>query len=130
MAKVADAHSSLPERLRAAYLTRDLEALGALLADDVHWGDDDLPRRCRNRSEVLATFARGMDAGADAEITELLEGTNGILCGLVVRWPDAGQRPGDGRLLYHVYLTRDERIAEIRRYDDRASAAEAAGVTD
>jgi len=36
-------------------------------------------------------------------------------------------RPRD-HVLFHVYLVRDGRIAEIRRYDDRPSAAEAAGV--
>jgi hypothetical protein len=127
MPQTTGAEGSLSERLHQALLTRDLEALGSLLADDVRWGDDEHPRRCRNRSEVMATFARGMDDGVDAEITEFLPGTRGILCGLAVKWPEGAERSGD-RLLYHVYLVEHDRIVEIQRYDDRGSAMEAAGI--
>jgi ketosteroid isomerase-like protein len=118
---------SLVDQLRQAFSTHDLEAFGALLADDVRWGDDEHPRRCKNRSEVLGTFSRLLSDGVDAEITELLTGTDGILCALSMQWPENNQRPGD-RSLYHVYLGSDDHIDEIRRYDDRASAADAAGI--
>jgi ketosteroid isomerase-like protein len=119
--------ADLADRLRAALTARDLGAFGMLLSDDVRWGSDDHPRACRNRSDVLATFARIMSEGAEGAITELAVGTEGILCGLAVAWPTPSQHPDD-RNLFHVYLVRDGRIVEIQRYDDRDSAAEAAGV--
>lgn len=127
MPQTTGAESSLSVRLHQALLTRNLEALGALVVDNVRWGDDEHPRRCRNRSEVLATFARGMDDGADAEIMEFRPGTRGILCGFVVKWPDGAERSPE-RLLYHVYLVKEDRIVEIQSYEDRESAAEAAGM--
>jgi ketosteroid isomerase-like protein len=117
----------LTERVRAALTTRNLRAFGALLSDDVRWGDDDHPRRCRSRSDVLATFRRLMGDGVEADITELVAGTNGLLCGLDVQWPTPGDHPSK-RTLFHVYLVRDGHIVEIQPYDDRESAASAAGI--
>jgi ketosteroid isomerase-like protein len=116
---------STSERIREAFARRDLALLAPLLADDVRWGDRDHPRSCRNRAQVLGTFGSLMDEGVEGEVVELAEGTNGILCELAIRWPDG--RPGDPGL-WHVYLLRDAKIAEIRRYDDRANAANAAGL--
>ncbi|HUI02542.1 MAG TPA: nuclear transport factor 2 family protein [Acidimicrobiales bacterium] len=113
--------------LREAYARRDLTLLGPLLADDVRWGEADHPRACRNRADVLRTYAAVMGEGAEGEVTELAEGSEGILCGLTVRWPEGGRRRGPGAL-YHVYVVRHGRIAEIRPFDDRARAAAAAGV--
>lgn len=122
-----DRPPSIAERLTRAYEARDLSLLAPLLADDVTWGDANHPRGCRNREQVLATFGALMGDGVDGRITELVEGDAGLLCGLAVEWPDPAARPDD-RTLFHVYLLRDDLIAEIRRYDDRASAAAAAGV--
>ncbi len=117
----------LAERVRTALTARDLDAFGPLLSDDVRWGDDNHPRRCRSRSDVLATFRRLMDDGAEADITELVAGTNGLLCGLAVRWSGIEDNPRE-RTLFHVYLVRDDHIVEIQPFDDRDSAAQAAGV--
>jgi ketosteroid isomerase-like protein len=120
-------NADLVERVRNALSARDLDAFGTLLSDDVRWGADDLPGRCRSRADVLATFGQLMGKGVQGVITELAAGADGILCGLAVTWPTPGDHPDD-RHLFHVYLVRDGRIVEIRRYDDRESAAAAAGV--
>ena len=127
MPGTVDDTAGIADRLRAALTARDLDAFGMLLSDDVRWGSDDHSRTCRNRSDVLATFARLMSEGAEGAITELAVGTEGILCGLAVAWPRPSHHPDD-RNLFHVYLVRDGRIIEIQRYDDRDSAAEAAGI--
>jgi ketosteroid isomerase-like protein len=118
---------SIADQIRRAYGTRNLDALAPLLADDVTWGDANHPRGCRNRSDVLATFSRLMDEGVGGQITELSEGSDGLLCGLTVEWPEGHQRSED-RTLFHVYRIRDGLITRIERYDDRDSASEAAGV--
>jgi ketosteroid isomerase-like protein len=118
---------SLAEKVRQSLTTHDLDAFGALLTDDVSWGDVGHPRGCRNRSDVLATFGQLLNKGVDGHITELETGPSGILCGLTVDWPDGDPRSADTSL-FHVYIVRDGQICEIRRYDDRDSAAEAAGL--
>jgi hypothetical protein len=120
--------SSIAQEIDAAFATHDVAAFGALLADDVRWGDDDHPRKCRGRSDVLATFARLIAGGVDADVTETLTGRDGVMCCLRVRWPDPNDRRR-GTVLYHVYLLRDGRVSEIQRYDDRPSAVAAIGPT-
>ncbi len=117
----------LAERVRQAFEDHDLEAFGELLADDVTWGDINTERGCRNSTEVLATFERILDKGIDGFVTEVKTGRKGILCGLSVTWPSG--TPDEGNTgLFHVYMVKDNRIFQIRRFDDRISAAKAAGL--
>lgn len=112
-------------RLRRAFADQDLVALGALLTDDVRWGDDDHPRKCRSRNDVVATFSRLLGEGVGGEITSLEEGPDAVLCELRVTWPNEADRRR-GQRIFHVYQLKDGRICEIRRFDDRRSAREAA----
>ncbi|GEM_PF-1861938 len=121
-----DENLGLAALVRKALTTLDLDAFGALLHDNVRWGTDDHPRRCRSRSEVLATLRRAVDDGARAEVTEVTGGSTGLLCGFVVHWPASGG-PARRRRLFHVYVVHEGRIAEIKPFTDRASAALAAG---
>jgi ketosteroid isomerase-like protein len=118
--------ASIARQIRQAYSTRNLDVLAPLLAEDVTWGDPGHPRGCRNRSDVLATYSRLMSEGVDGEITELSHGTTGLLCGLAAHWPDPAGKPE--RNVFHVYRIQDGLITRIDRFDDRESAAEAAGV--
>lgn len=112
------------EQLRAAFENRDIDSLSPLLADDVRWGDDNHPNRCRNRKQVLNTFRQGIREGElTADITEMVQGPAGILCALDVHGPD-----GRDKTIFQVYLLRGEKIAEIWRYDDRPNAAKAVGI--
>lgn len=122
-----DDDSSLARRLSLALASRDLDALGELLSDDVTWGDVTHPRACHNRSDVLATFSRMLDVGVNGDVTELATGSEGILVGLEVTWPEDSPRESETSL-YQVYLVRDDLIVEIRRFDDRTSAARVAGL--
>ncbi len=116
----------IASELERAFAARDLEALGNLLADDARWGDDGASNKCRNRQQVVATFARLLDEGADGGVDEVVVGANGVLCELHVEWPGAASRSGR-ESFYHLYVVRDGKIVEIRRYDDRESAAVALG---
>jgi ketosteroid isomerase-like protein len=119
--------SSLAQRLSLALASRDLDALGALLSDHVTWGDVTHPRGCRNRNDVVATFSRLIDFGVSGTVTEVATGPRGILVGLEVAWPDDSPRESDTNI-FQVYLVRDDKIVEIRPFDDRAGAARAAGL--
>jgi hypothetical protein len=117
----------LIDQVRDALTSRDLDAFGVLLTDDVRWGDEQHPRGCRNRADVLKTFARGMSDGVEGTISELERGRDGIMCRLSVTWPEENSRSHDVDV-FHVYLVRDERIYVILRFFDRDSAAHAAGI--
>jgi ketosteroid isomerase-like protein len=117
------------DQLRDALASRDLEAFGALLSDDVRWGDDSHPRGCRNRSEVLKTFARALSAGVDGTVSELESGPQGILCRFDVTRPEGDLR-ADDLDVFHVYLVSNGQIVQILRFFDRESAANAAGLSD
>jgi len=128
VSEIAKDRYRLAERVRAAITARDLDEFARLLSDDVRWGNDEHPRRCRSRSDVLATFRQLMKAGAEGDITELVAGTNGLLCGLLVRLPGPGDHSIE-RTIFHVYLASDQHIVEIQPYEDRGAAARAAGIT-
>lgn len=119
--------TSLLDQVREALAARDLDAFGALLTDDVRWGDENHPRGCRNRADVLKTFSRGLSESLDGSASELERGSNGILCRLSVTWPEDHPRADDVDV-FHVYLVRDEHIYQILRFFDRDSAASAAGL--
>jgi ketosteroid isomerase-like protein len=114
----------MAERIRAAYEQADLDGFGELLADDVRWGDDSHPNRCRGRHDVLNTFSGWVGSGVSATVTDLDTGAEGVACRLRVEWVD----PGDnvrGVNFWHVLVVRDGRITEIRRYNDARSARKA-----
>ena len=120
-------YERLAVRLRDAYAARDMTAIGQLLCDDVDWGTDDSPRRCRTRDQVVDTLTMALRHGADGEIVSMDIGTAGILAKLVVRWLPGDERPEES-LIYHVYRVRGERVSQILAFDDEVGAREAAGV--
>jgi ketosteroid isomerase-like protein len=76
---------------------------------------------------VIETFRRVMDQGVEADITELVAGAQGLMCGFAVRPRRRGDPPSE-RVLFHVYRVRDDKIVEIQPFDDRKAAAMAAGI--
>ncbi len=128
MSCVTNGASELADRVRIALTSRDLNGFGVLLSDDVRRGDDDSPRACHGRVEVFATFQRLVDEGAEADITDVIAGANGIVCGFAVRWPTFWDHPRDRRI-FPVYFVRDGLIVEIHPYDSRDQAIAAAAST-
>jgi hypothetical protein len=110
----------LAEQLRSAFATKDLDLLGQLLAPDVRWGDDDHPNKCRNRSDVVATFDRLLGEGVEGTVTTAITGPNGVAVLLHVEWPNPGE--GRGVNFYQSYIVSDGLVTEIQRHDDRRSA--------
>jgi hypothetical protein len=119
---VVTEQGALAQQVRSAYQGADLETFGALLADNVRWGDDDHPYRCRSRDEVLRTFADWVGPGrVTADVIGVDSGPFGVLCRLHVNWVNPKDR-ARGTDFIHVLMTRDGLVTEIRRYDDLESA--------
>jgi ketosteroid isomerase-like protein len=118
---------SIANRLRSALTSRDIEAFGALLSDDVQWGDGDNPRACHNRADVIATLTRALLTGADGTLVDLQSGKKGIFCQFKVT-PPRSELQSEDRDVYHVYHVKDDQIYLIRSFEDRTSAAKSAGI--
>jgi ketosteroid isomerase-like protein len=111
------------ERLRAALDNGDLDAYGALLHDDVTWGDT--VDGCHGRDDVLNRLRRQRAAGLEVVLDNITPGHEALLAVLRVH------RPGDAageQTVHQVLKLRDERIAEIRAYPTRSEAAARASV--
>ena len=113
------ARGVIADEVRTAYESRDLAALGPLLAEEVTWGDPGTPGACHCRDEVLAAFGRLKEAGVAAELLSVRDGPGGVVVHLGLA---GGQR-------WQALSVRDGRIVEIRGYDDASSAQEAVGAS-
>jgi len=114
----------IADRIRTAYETADVGSLSDLLKPDVRWGDDEHPNRCRNRDDVMRTFSGWLGKGVSAEVLDTETGAFGVALRLHVNWTDPTDR-ARGTEFFHVFIIRDEQIAEIRRYNDSRSAKKA-----
>jgi hypothetical protein len=112
--------------LRAAFEMRDLGTFGALLSDDVWWGDDDRPPRCHGRSDVLTTFSRLVSRRVDATVTDIAVGPFGFVAIMQARWADTRETHTE-TTLYHAYLVRGGLVMQISRYEALDPALEAIG---
>jgi ketosteroid isomerase-like protein len=104
--------------LRAALESGDLDAFGALLDDNVHWGT------CNTRTEVLDRLRHLREA--EIQVLEVTPGHDGVLAGFQVKHPvqDGFARE---QTVYQVLEVRNERIVTISGYPSREEAAAQAG---
>jgi hypothetical protein len=113
-------------QLRDAFERHDLALFGALLADDVQWGEQGRLEHCRGRSDVLATFGRLVGHGVDTKVEDIIVGRIGIVAIMQARWADSRDTRNE-TALYHSYHVHGGLIIGIRRYDDRNAALDAIG---
>ena len=118
----------IARQLQAAMESGDLDAYGALLADDVRWGgEQDTPDACHSRADVLRRLHRMRSAGMQFSVLEVAPAENAILVGLQVNQP-APDGSHQHRTVFQVMTVRESRIAEIRGFPSRIEAAEHAGL--
>jgi ketosteroid isomerase-like protein len=120
--------TGITERIKVAFESADLTAIGDLLDPDVRWGtsDDPVPS-CQNRGQVLAWYQRGRKAGVRARVTEIVAHGNKILVGLKVVGNLAAGEQGGEVDRWQVLTVADGRIVDIRGFDERSAAASRAG---
>lgn len=129
-ATAAEEPASLAGRVRSALESGDLDDMRNLLAPDARWGapggsgDAD----CRNRQQVIAWWAKARATGARAVVTEVTAGAGTLLVGLEVTGTPGADEAGGAVERWQVLTVRDNRIADIRGFEDRTAAAVRAGL--
>jgi hypothetical protein len=119
----------LANSVKDALGSADLEAYADLLDPKAQWGaPDDTVWGCHSREEVLAWYARARKAGVRARVTEVVIGDGALLVGLRVSGTEEAEEGGGEVDRWQVLTIRRGRVADIRGFDDRAIAAERAGV--
>jgi len=105
----------------------DLAAFSDLLDPDVTWGAPGDPSPpCQNREQVLAWYQRGRKSGVRAQVSEVVVLGDRILVGLVLVGNDAARERGGLALRWQVLTVRDGRVVDIRGFEKRSDAVEAA----
>jgi hypothetical protein len=122
--------AALTERVRFALESGDLDAIGELLDPGARWGAPEGPSDadCHNRDQVIAWWAGARAAGAQAVVTEVTAGAGTLLVGLDVTGTPAAREAGGAIQRWQVLTVRGDRITDIRGFDNRAAAADRAGV--
>ena len=122
--------AALTERVRFALESGDLDAIGELLDPGARWGAPEGPSDadCHNRDQVSAWWAGARAAGAQAVVTEVTAGAGTLLVGLDVTGTPAAREAGGAIQRWQVLTVRGDRITDIRGFDNRAAAADRAGV--
>ena len=129
-ASAARESGALTERVRSALESGDLDAIRDLLDPGVRWGAPEGPgdADCRNRDQVMAWWSSARASGARAVVTEVTAGVETLLVGLQVTGTPAAGDAGGAVERWQVLTVRGERIADIRGFDDRKTAAARARV--
>ncbi|MDX2702067.1 nuclear transport factor 2 family protein [Streptomyces sp. PA03-6a] len=122
-----DALVEVAESLREALAAHDLPRLAALLDPAVRWGgEEDTETTCRNREDVLRWYEGLHAAGVRTHVGEV-SAHQAITLATRVDWPDEDdpdeERPAE---LFHVFRVRNGLIYDIRGYDNRRQALDAA----
>jgi hypothetical protein len=122
--------AALTERVRTALESGDLDGIRDLLDPGACWGAPEGPSDadCHNRDQVMAWWAATRAAGARAAVTEVTAGAGTLLVGLQVTGTPAAHEAGGTVARWQVLTVRDDRIADIRGFDNRPAAAARAGV--
>jgi len=129
-ASATQGRAALTERVRFALESGDLDAIGELLDPGARWGAPEGPSDadCHNRDQVIAWWAGARAAGAQAVVTEVTAGAGTLLVGLDVTGTPAAREAGGAIQRWQVLTVRGDRITDIRGFDNRAAAADRAGV--
>jgi len=103
--------------------SEDPSAFADLLDPDVTWGAPGARNpSCKNRSQVLAWFQRGRDAGVRGSVYEVEVFGDRIVVSMSVRGTEGRQARGGSALRFQVLTVRNGKIADIVGFDDKAEA--------
>jgi ketosteroid isomerase-like protein len=121
--------SELADLVRAALTEGDIDSYQHLLAPDAHWAAAEEPEwGCHNRNQILAWYKAARDEGMRAVVNEVVPGADSLLVGVTVRGRGATDEAGESVSRWQVMTVSDGHITNVWGFDNRAEAAERAGV--
>ena len=131
MSQACGSGSALAVRVAEALQSDDPDAFGDLLTADAQWGAPDDPHSgCHSRGEVLSWYKAARDLGMRAEVTEVVPGAGKLLVGVRVSGPPAAGQGQETVERWQVMTIRNDQVADIRGFEDRAEAARRAGIDE
>ena len=119
--------TELTERVRLALESGDPDAIRDLFGRPPGRTGGS-PTRPTARSRVVAWWASARAAGAPAVVTEVTDDAGTLLVRLEVTGTPAAREAGGAAERWQVLTLRDDRIVDIRGFDNRPAAAARAGV--
>jgi ketosteroid isomerase-like protein len=108
--------------VRDVIVDGDFEAFKGALAPDIVWVGIRPGLLCRNREQMVDTMRGWIDAGHSATPEIVGETENMIVVDPHVDPPNWIPK------LHHVFVVDEDRIVEMRDYENRRAALEAAGL--
>ncbi len=119
--------SGLGDRVRAAFESEDLHALGDLLAPNAQWGapQQRVPT-CQNRQQILDWYHVAYDAGARATVTDVETHGGNLVIGLHVTGLPGTKKRSRVRVRWQVLGVTCDAVTSIcgfERKDDAVAHA-------
>jgi len=109
--------------VRKALAADDLSAFTELLDPAVTWGAPGAHNpTCKNRSQVLAWYQRGRDAGVRGSVYDVEVLGYRLLVTMSVRGTENANERGGAALRFQVLTVRSGKVVDIVGFDDKTEA--------
>jgi hypothetical protein len=108
--------------VRLAYELGDIQRIGALLAPNVTWGPPRGPSTCQSKSQVLAWYENGRNAGAHAQVEEIEIVGQQLLVGLVIVGAPLAHARSSRSPRWQVLSVRGAHIVDIVGFEQKSDA--------
>jgi ketosteroid isomerase-like protein len=124
---MGETNAELARRGYEAALRGDLDAIAALLAEDVRWhgGDPSAPGACNGRGEALEFMRRAVEGHAVGELVDVVDAGEKVV---VILRPASSADGDESPPVANLTTFRDGQVVEMVHYPDPAAALAAAGV--
>jgi len=110
-------------RVRKAMVSENVSAFADLLDPDVTWGAPGChDPTCKNRSQVLAWYQRGREAGVSGSLYYVEILGDRLLVSMRIRGTETALERGGAALRFQVLTVCNGKVADIVGFDDKAEA--------
>jgi hypothetical protein len=109
--------------VKKALAAEDLSAFGQLLDPAVTWGAPGAHNpSCKNRTQVMAWYRRGRDAGVRGSVYDVEVLGDRLLVTMGVRGTENARERGGAALRFQVLTVESGKVVDIVGFDDKTEA--------